>query len=172
MQTKRVVVLPYDPKWAYDFQEIKAEIEAAVGHLTVGIEHVGSTAVEGLSAKPCIDLDVIVPDEAVLPAVIRGLAAIGYIHEGDLGIKGREAFQYTHKPHLQAHHLYVCPRNSAELHRHLTFRDYLRSHPEAVAAYSQVKETAARLYPDDIDGYMAYKSGCIEDLYGLCGLTE
>lgn len=172
MQTKRVVVLPYDPKWALDFQKIKDEIEDAAGHLILGVEHVGSTAVEGMSAKPCIDLDVIVSDEAMLPAVIRGLAAIGYIHEGDLGIKGREAFKYTDKPHLQTHHLYVCLRDSEELHRHLTFRDYLRSHPEAVAAYSQVKEAAARLYPDDIDGYTAYKSACIEELYRQCGLIE
>ena len=170
MQTKKVVVLPYDPKWASDFQAIKAEIEAAVGHLILDIQHVGSTSVMGMSAKPCIDLDVVISDEAALPAVIRGLADIGYIHEGDLGIKGREAFKYTDKPHLQAHHLYVCPRDSEELHRHLTFRDYLKSHPEAVAAYSRVKETAARLYPDSIDGYMAYKSPCIEELYALCGL--
>jgi GrpB-like predicted nucleotidyltransferase (UPF0157 family) len=54
----------------------------------------------------------------------------------------------------------------------VVFRDYLRSHPEAVRRYSQVKETAARLYPDDIDGYIAFKSPCIEELYRLCGLRE
>ena len=170
MQTKKVVVLPYDPKWASDFQQIRDEIEEAVGHLILRIEHVGSTSVAGMSAKPCIDLDAVIADASRLPAVISGLEAIGYIHEGDLGIKGREAFKYTDKSHLQNHHLYVCPQDSEELHRHLTFRDYLKTHPEAVAAYSRVKETAARLYPDSIDGYMAYKSACIEELYGLCGL--
>ena len=170
MQTKKVVVLPYDPKWASDFQQIRDEIEDAVGHLILRIEHVGSTSVEGMSAKPCIDLDVIIRDISLLPPVIRGLEAVGYVYEGDLGIPGREAFAYTDKPHLKPHHLYVCPQDSEELHRHLTFRAYLRSHPEAVAAYSRVKETAARLYPDSIDGYMAYKSPCIEELYALCGL--
>ncbi len=170
MQTATVVVLPYDKEWASDFQKIKAELEDAIGELILRIEHVGSTSVTGMSAKPCIDLDVVITDDSRLPAVIRGLEAIGYIHEGDLGIKGREAFKYTIKPHLQNHHLYVCPQDSEELHRHLTFRDYLKSHPEAVAAYSRVKETAARLYPDSIDGYMAYKSSCIEELYALCGL--
>ena len=170
MQTKKVVVLPYDPKWASDFQQIRDEIEDAVGHLILRVEHVGSTSVMGMSAKPCIDLDVIIRDITLLPPVIRGLEAVGYVYEGDLGIPGREAFAYTDKPHLKPHHLYVCPQDSEELHRHLTFRDYLKSHPEAVAVYSRVKETAARLYPDSIDGYMAYKSPCIEELYALCGL--
>jgi GrpB-like predicted nucleotidyltransferase (UPF0157 family) len=170
MQTKKIVVLPYDAKWASDFQKIKVELEEAIGELIVSIEHVGSTSVIGMSAKPCIDLDVVIADSSLLPAVISGLASIGYAHEGDLGIKGREAFKYTDKPHLQSHHLYVCPQDSEELHRHLTFRDYLKSHPEAVAVYSQVKETAARLYPDSMDKYMAYKSSCIEELYRLCGL--
>lgn len=171
MKTTTVVVLPYDEGWETDFQKIKAELESAIGELIVCIEHVGSTSVQGMSAKPCIDLDVVIADGSRLSAVIRGLEAIGYIHEGDLGIKGREAFKYTEKPHLQSHHLYVCPQDSEELHRHLTFRDYLRSHPEAVVAYSQVKEAAALLYPHDIGKYMAYKAPCIEELYKLCGLT-
>lgn len=99
-----------------------------------------------------------------------GLEAIGYFHEGDLGIKGRAAFQYVGKPHLQAHHLYVCPQGSKELLRHITFRDFLRENPHAVKKYSEVKEMAAKLFPDDIEKYMAYKSSCIEDLYAQCGL--
>ena len=143
---------------------------AALGDLAVAIEHVGSTSVEGMSAKPIIDIDVVIPDYSVFDAVVQTLAKIGYTHEGDLGIKDREAFKYTDKPHLQKHHLYVCPQNSAELHRHVTFRDFLRGNPDAVKTYSAVKETAAKLYPDDIDGYISYKSPCIEELYKRCGL--
>ena len=172
MQTKRVVVLPYDAQWKADFERIKREIESALDGFIVGIEHVGSTAVEGLSAKPCIDVDVIIRDDSVLDAVVEKLAQIGYVHEGDLGIKGREAFRYNDKPHLQTHHLYVCPQNSKELHRHVTFRDFLRNNPEAVKKYSAVKETAAKLFPNDIGGYMAYKAPCIEELYELCGLKK
>lgn len=170
MRTTKVMVVPYDNGWESAFEKIKREIESAVGELAVGIEHVGSTAVAGMSAKPCIDLDVIIRDYTVFAAVVERLAAIGYIHEGDLGIAGREAFRYSDKPHLQNHHLYVCPQDSEELHRHITFRDYLRSHPAAVKKYSLVKEEAARQFPDDIEGYIAYKSPCIEELYGLCGL--
>ena len=172
MRTAKVTVLPYDSAWKSAFEAIKKEIEGAAGDLILGIEHVGSTSVEGMSAKPCIDLDVVIRDASVLEAVIARLAAIGYIHEGDLGIPGREAFKYTDKPHLQTHHLYVCPRDSRELHRHITFREFLKSHPEAVRQYSRVKETAAQLYPNDIDRYIAYKSPCIEELYAQCGLQE
>lgn len=170
MKTAKVVVLPYDKAWKSAFEEIKKEIEAVIGDWIVGIEHVGSTSVEGLSAKPCIDMDVIIRDYSVFDAVARQLGTIGYIHEGDLGIRDREAFTYRDKPHLQTHHLYVCPQYSEELHRHLAFRDFLRSSPEAVEKYSRVKETAARLFPEDIGQYMAYKSPCIEELYRLCGL--
>ena len=170
MQTKRVIVLPYDEKWEFAFDEIRKEIEPAIGDLIVGIEHIGSTAVVGLSAKPCIDMDVIIKDYSVFDSVVGKLAAIGYIHEGDLGIKDREAFTYTNKPHLQQHHLYVCPQYSQELHRHITFRDFLRHTPEAVQKYSAVKEKAAQLFPFDIEQYIAYKTPCIEELYKMCDL--
>lgn len=170
MRTKHVTVVPYDEQWENDFEKIKREIERAVGGLIVGIEHVGSTSVRGLAAKPCIDMDVVIRDASVFEAVAKGLNRIGYIHEGNLGIEGREAFNYSGKEHLREHHLYVCPRNSEELKRHLTFRDYLRTHPEAAQRYGAVKVEAARLYPDDIEGYMAYKAPCIEKLYRQCGL--
>ena len=172
MRTTKVAVLPYDSAWKAAFEEIRKEIEAVIGDLILDIEHVGSTSVEGMSAKPCIDLDVVIPDYSVFAAVADRLQTIGYLHEGDLGIKGREAFRYSGKPHLLTHHLYVCPQDSGELHRHVTFRNFLRNHPDAVKQYSAVKETAARLFPDDIDRYMAYKAPCIQALYAQCGLTD
>ena len=60
MRTRKVIVLPYDDAWQLAFEKIKAEIEKVIGDLIIGIEHVGSTAVEGMSAKPCIDLDIII----------------------------------------------------------------------------------------------------------------
>lgn len=170
MQTKNVTVSPYDKAWKSAFEAIKQEIESAVSDLILGIEHVGSTSVEGMSAKPCIDIDVVIKDYSVFDDVVDKLANIGYIHEGDLGIKDREAFKYTDKPHLMKHHLYVCPQNSEKLRRHITFREFLKSYPDAVNKYSQVKETAAKLFPNDIDKYIEYKSPCIEELYKLCGL--
>ena len=152
------------------FEKIKAEIENVLGDFALGIEHIGSTSVEGMSAKPCIDIDVVIKDYSVFDTVVQKLEAIGYIHEGNLGIKDREAFKYSDKPHLMSHHLYVCPRDSEELRRHIMFRDYLRSDLKAVERYSSVKEKAAELFPNDIDKYILYKSPCIEELYKVCGL--
>ena len=170
MKTARVTVLPYQAEWKTAFEKIKTEIEYALGDLALAVEHVGSTSVEGMSAKPCIDLDVVIKDRDVLDAVVGKLEAIGYIYEGDLGIRDREAFKYTDKPHLMPHHLYVCPADSRELYRHLTFRNFLRQNPDAVKKYSAVKEKAAELYPDSIEKYMEYKSSCIRELYRRCGL--
>lgn len=166
MRTKHVVVLTYDENWKQDFIDIKTELSQALGELAISIEHVGSTSVEGLAAKPIIDIDVVVKKEKINDA-ISALKNIGYIHEGNLGISGREAFAYEGKEHLQQHHLYVCPEDSLELKRHLAFRDYLRLHPEAVNEYSKVKVEAAKLYPEDIDKYIEHKASVIEKIYSV-----
>ena len=170
MKTARVIVMPYDEAWEDAFEQIKNEIEAAIGDIILGIEHIGSTSVKGLSAKPCIDIDVIIKDYSVFDDIVKKLEANGYIHEGDLGIKDREAFKYADKPNLMMHHLYVCPQYSEELNRHITFRDFLRRNTEAVIKYSLVKERAAELFPNDIDKYIEYKTPCIKELYSMCGL--
>ncbi|MBE6913254.1 MAG: GrpB family protein [Ruminococcaceae bacterium] len=170
MKTKHVVVLPYDHKWKSDFETIKKELEAAIGDISLSIEHIGSTSVEGLSAKPIIDIDVVIESREIFDEVTSRLEKAGYIHEGDLGIEGREAFDYSGKEHLMKHHLYVCPKNSKELHRHMTFRNFLRSDQDAMKRYSEVKIRGAELFPDDIDKYIEYKSECIKEFYKKCGL--
>ena len=165
-----VIVLPYDEAWERDFLAIRDRIRDALGDPARRIEHVGSTAVRGMHAKPIIDLDVVIDDASVLGEVIDALARIGYRHEGDLGIAGREAFRYEGGEPLPAHHLYVCPKDSPELARHLAFRDYLRAHPETAGAYSRIKEEGAARYPDDIGMYIAYKSAFIERIYIEIGI--
>ena len=172
MQTGKVVVLPYDKAWKSDFEEIKKEITDVLGDLLTGIEHIGSTSVEGMAAKPCIDIDAVIRDYSVFDSVVNRLKTIGYIHEGNLGINEREAFKYSGKTHLRTHHLYVCPEYSTELHRHITFRNFLRNNPAAAAKYSSVKLKAAQLFPENIDKYIEYKSSCIAELYAMCGLSS
>ena len=159
-----IIVVPYDENWKRHFESIRNEIQEALGEIALRIEHVGSTSVPGLSAKPIIDIDVVVHDDSVSDA-IAALETVGYHHEGNLGIPGREAFGYEGKEHLQQHHLYVCPESSDELKRHIAFRDYLRTHPEAVSEYSRIKQEAAELFPNDIDRYIQYKSPFIEKIY-------
>ncbi len=171
MKTKKVVVLPYNAEWKSNFEAIKAELLIVLDNLPISIEHVGSTSIEGLAAKPIIDIDIVIKDYSVFDYVVKALEQIGYWHRGDLGIKDREAFGYLGKEHLQKHHLYVCPMDSKELKRHITFRDYLREHPEAVEAYGQIKKEGARLYPDNIEEYIEYKSEFIDQIYQKCGLV-
>ena len=169
---KHVIVQSYDESWKTDFIAIRDELDAALKDLALRIEHVGSTSVEGLAAKPIIDIDVVISDRSVLPEVVSALGSIGYSHEGDLGIPGREAFKYEGKDHLRKHHLYVCAQDSEELKRHLAFRDYLRSHPEAASEYGRIKEEGAALYPYDIDRYIEHKSPFIENVYKQLELSN
>ena len=171
---KPVTVVPYDPRWPEEFGKIRAELEDALKPCSSlfrpRIEHVGSTSVPGLAAKPVIDLDLVIPSMEAFPAVKDALEAAGYRHEGDLGIPSREAFRYDGKPELMKHHLYVCPEDSPELRRHLTFRDRLRSRPDEAEEYGRIKTEAAARHPADMDAYIAEKSPFIEKIYRRCGL--
>ena len=169
---KRVVVVPYKEQWKTDFEIIKQHLLTAVEDIIIDIEHIGSTSVEGLSAKPIIDIDIVIKDYSAFNTVVEKLASLGYVHEGNLGIKDREAFDYRGNISLPKHQLYVCPEFSAELHRHIAFRDYLRNNPKAVQKYSKVKEEGAKLFPDSIDDYIAYKSPCIEEIYARCKIKQ
>ena len=117
--------------------------------LATAIEHVGSTAVPGLAAKPIIDLTVVVPTHAEVAAAIERLSTLGYVHRGSLGIDGREAFDADAR--LPRHHLYLCARDSVALANHLTVRDYLRRHPETADEYGALKKRLAQAFPHDID---------------------
>jgi len=91
MPGQPVHIADYDPQWPVTFQQICGPITAALGPLAQRIEHVGSTAVPGLAAKPIIDLDVVIATRSDLPAVTARLRPLGYQPEGDLGVVGREA---------------------------------------------------------------------------------
>ncbi len=155
-----VVIVPYSDEWPATFETLKARVEDALGAPLRRIEHVGSTSVPGLPAKPIIDIDVVIGRDDQLDEVIEGLAAIGYAFEGDKGVNGRYAF----KPPSDSpeHHLYVCAEGSPELRRHILFRDYLRRHPEAAAAYGRLKHRLASRNPLDRVWYSDAKSDWIE----------
>lgn len=163
MKTKHVVVEPYNPLWASAFQDIKKELASVLKDRCIAIEHVGSTSVVGLSAKPVIDIDVVI--DHTFDEVKKGLESIGYTHEGDLGITGREAFKYKHKHHLMKHHLYVCEKDALELRKHLTLRDHLRTHPEDLKFYGTLKKKLAHKFPYDIDSYIEGKSEFVLSIY-------
>ncbi|HEX5013145.1 MAG TPA: GrpB family protein [Candidatus Limnocylindrales bacterium] len=164
-----IEVVDYDPAWPARFEAIRARIAPALGTLAIAIEHVGSTSVPGLAAKPVIDIDVVVADEASVSAAIDGLARLGYEHLGDLGVRDREAFRRP--PGTERHNLYVCRAGGEGLRNHLALRDHLRSHPEAVQAYGALKRRLATEVAD-IDEYVIAKTDLIVSFLRAEGIDE
>jgi GrpB-like predicted nucleotidyltransferase (UPF0157 family) len=160
-----VVIVDYDPSWPAAFQQLRERLAATLGQFAVAIEHVGSTAVPGLAAKPIIDLDVVIADRADLPAAIERLHPLGYLHEGDLGVPGREAF--TTPAGTPAHHLYVCATGTPALDRHLAFRNALRADPALAGAYGDLKRNLAARLGRDRAGYTDAKSAFIEQVLAV-----
>ncbi|MDB5026719.1 MAG: dephospho-CoA kinase/protein folding accessory protein [Candidatus Eremiobacteraeota bacterium] len=154
-----VVVVPYDPAWPAAFELLRDRLAGALGELAAGVEHVGSTAVPGLDAKPIIDVDVVIRRAEHFDAAAGRLAALGYVHLGDLGVVGREAFRSDGEP--PRHHLYVCAAGAAALQAHLTLRDALRSDPNLVASYAALKRDLSERYRDDRDSYAEGKTAFI-----------
>src|SRR5262249_9274598 len=105
--SRTIVVTEYDPSWPAVFEALRARLTRVLGDVALSIEHVGSPPAPGLAATPFIDCEVVGPSPGDAPAAIERLASIGYVHRGDLGIAGREAF--AQPPGLHEHHLYVCP---------------------------------------------------------------
>ena len=167
---RTVTVVDYDPAWPARFERLRETVWPAVADLAVAIEHVGSTSVPGLAAKPVIDLDVVVRSRADVPTVVGRLTALGYEHLGDLGIAGREAFRPPDGS--PAHHLYVCRHDSPSLANHLALRDHLRRHPERAFAYGSLKKRLASELPNDIDAYVEAKTDFIVAVLREAGIAE
>ena len=157
-QQREIVLAEPDPAWPQSFAAIAAEVRAAIGPLVLAVEHVGSTAVPGLRAKPIIDLDIAVA-AADMQAAITSLEAAGWKHRGDLGIPERDAFEA--RAGLPAHHLYLCPAGSREMKRHLAFRDRLRADPALATRYGKLKADLAA-HAAGIAEYVDGKSDFIE----------
>jgi GrpB-like predicted nucleotidyltransferase (UPF0157 family) len=157
-----VVIQNYDPLWPQIFEMLRSRIAVALDGLAASIDHVGSTAVPGLAAKPVIDIDVVLRSAPDLPLVIGRLADLGYEHRGDLGVLGREAFRA--KPDDFSHHLYVCPPDSPEYRRHIAFRNHLRAHADDANAYASLKRKLAIQFGTDREGYNQAKSKFVETI--------
>ena len=158
-EAEAVHVSEYDPRWPDRFRIFAERAKAALGGLAIAVEHVGSTAVPGLAAKPVIDLNLIVRPED-LPRAIELLRSLGYQHEGDRGVPGREAFRWP--PGEERHHLYVCDPESLALRRHLLFREHLRAHPATARAYADLKRALVQRHATDREAYQHGKAAFIE----------
>jgi GrpB-like predicted nucleotidyltransferase (UPF0157 family) len=155
----------HNPQWHVEFTELCEVYQRALGPLVLRIEHVGSTAVPGLLAKPILDIDLVISGYEVFPRLVAGLAQLGYSHNGDQGIPEREAFNpkgdftpLTVPPRKwMTHHLYVCPERSRELQRHVRFRDALLASPQLRLEYEKLKRDLAEKAADDRKIYARMK---------------
>jgi len=166
----RVQVVEYDPDWPGIFEQVRSYVWPAVRDIALKVEHVGSTSVPGLRAKPVIDACLVVASREDVPICIERLAKIGYVHRGNLGVPEREAFRRPDE--LPRHHLYLSPRESLGLKNHLGFRDYLRSHLEAAREYGELKASLALRFPADMDSYVIGKTDFILRILEEIGFSE
>lgn len=167
----RVQVVAYRDVWARRFGELRDADAAALGAagLTpVAIEHVGSTAVPGLAAKPVIDVDVVVSASDV-DAAVGALGRIGFEPSGGVGVPGRVAFVTPER--FRPSNTYVVTAGSLALRNHLAVRDVLRADPALRDEYGAVKLRAAETAVD-IDAYLAAKNEVIERILRRAGLSD
>lgn len=155
-----IELVPYDPAWPAQFEAEAARIAPAFGKTLVSIEHIGSTAVAGIKAKPLIDLLVVVGDIREVDRRTARLVAMGYNARGDLGIAGRRLFTrwdfYT-----PTHNVHCYQQGDAEIADRMDFCAYLRAHPHHAAEYSALKERLAAQHPRDISSYVRGKTAFV-----------
>jgi GrpB-like predicted nucleotidyltransferase (UPF0157 family) len=163
LEAGSVRVVPYDPDWPTLYAAEKARLEPMLASCGVSLvlEHTGSTAVAGLTAKPIVDLLAGRSSDDDRSAAIAALESAGYLYRGEQGIAGRDFFR---RGDPRQYHLHLTQIGSAFWNDHRSFRDYLRTHSEAAAAYAALKRELAARYPQDRGAYIEGKAGFVEEV--------
>jgi len=163
---RRVIISPYDDNWPIMFAMEKTRILSVVGDKDVAVEHIGSTAIPGISAKPIVDIMVGTKDIATANAYIKPLETIGYEYVEKLE-KDFPRRRFLHKgPNLpnKHFHLHMVEIDSSFWQRQLFFRDYLCNNPKASTEYQQLKENLAKQFQNDVFNYCSAKSEFIQKI--------
>jgi GrpB-like predicted nucleotidyltransferase (UPF0157 family) len=156
-----VALRRYDPAWPSLFAVARDAIASALDNDILAIEHIGSTSVPGLAAKPIIDIAVAVESFEAAISSVEPLARLGYEHLGEFGIPRR---RYFRRGDPRTHQIHMFEITSDEWRNHLAFRDHLRAHDEVRDAYEALKRELAARYPDDRTRYTESKSEFIRDV--------
>lgn len=159
----KVEVVPHDAAWRSKFVDESNLITPVLGDNLVIIHHIGSTSIPGIYAKPIIDILVEVKDITKVDEPNAAMTALGYEAMGEFGIPGRRFFRKNTESQ-RSHHVHIFAANSPDIKRHLAFRDYMIAHPEDAQKYSELKRQLAKLYPENIYGYMDGKDGFIKEM--------
>ncbi|MEU4530002.1 GrpB family protein [Micromonospora ureilytica] len=159
---KSVVIEEYDSAWAQRFIVVRSSLTEALGGLIIGVEHVGSTAVPGLAAKPVIDVDLSIEDTAEESGYLPALERLGF------RLVLREPWWHGHRMLVSLTedvNLHVWPRGAPEPVRHRLFRDWLRSHPQDREVYAAAKRRLARDTAHRPRDYSLAKNTVIDEIY-------
>jgi GrpB-like predicted nucleotidyltransferase (UPF0157 family) len=172
--TRRVTVVPYDPRWPHAFATASAEVAAALGANLLDIHHIGSTAIPGMHAKPVIDMLAVVAGMAAVAARDAQMRALGYEPMGEFGIAGRRYFRRDNSAGERTHQVHAFAKGSPHVQRHLAFRDFMRAHPEPAKQYAALKRRLADAHPNDMEAYMDGKERFIKEMeaQALAGATS
>jgi len=161
---RKVEVVPHDPRWQEVFRIESKRVADALGEIVVTIHHIGSTAIPGIYAKPIIDILVEVQDITQVDEQSSAMESLGYEVMGEYGIPNRRFFRKDNLAGVRTHHIHIFEVGSAQVKRHLAFRDYMIAHPEVAHRYSELKRELAREHPLNIDAYMDGKDGFIKEI--------
>jgi GrpB-like predicted nucleotidyltransferase (UPF0157 family) len=161
---KKVEVVPHHPKWQDLFDVESKSVADALGENVVNVYHIGSTAIQGIYAKPIIDLLVEVKDIVKVDGQNSSMELLGYEVMGEFGISGRRYFRKDNQEGVRTHHIHTFQVGSEQVKRHLAFRNYMIAHPEDAQRYSELKRSLAREYPTNIDRYIDGKDGFIKEM--------
>jgi GrpB-like predicted nucleotidyltransferase (UPF0157 family) len=165
-----VEVVPYNNAWKQWFNELREPIWAKINDIAVELVHVGSTSIEGMSAKPVIDMDIVIDDWSKFQSIVNQLNILGYMHVGNLGINEREAFKLV-KGAKHSHNLYVCHRDSVAYRNHVLLRKRLLENPEDFRRYIDLKIRLADA-AIDVDEYCRLKTNLILEFLEKEGLSK
>jgi GrpB-like predicted nucleotidyltransferase (UPF0157 family) len=158
-----IVLATHDPQWSEMYEQERVAIVEALGPYIAHIEHVGSTSIPGIAAKPIIDIGIDLNTYPLPPEAIAAMEALGYTHRGEYGIPERHYFT---KGTPRTHHVHSYSPGNPEWDAHILFRDYLRAHPEAARQYEQLKrELAAR--HTDVNAYAEDKTDFVKSTLTL-----
>jgi len=163
-----VAVEDYTPGWREEFERERASLVSALGSLALAVEHVGSTAVPGLCAKPVIDIAVGVEGLDAGHGAIAALTALGYEFKGEAGVPGRYFFAKGGRED-RTHYVHVEPLGGELWRNHILFREYLRCHPDETTRYARLKRELANQFGDDRASYAAGKNDYIERVLRAAG---
>ena len=157
-----VRVVPYDSDWPAAFAVEAESIRGALHDAPVDVHHIGSTAIPEIFAKPVIDILLVVPSLALLDSKVPSMVALGYESLGEFGIAGRRYFRKNSTTGIRTHQVHAFETGSTGARRHLAFRDYLRSHPEAAREYSLLKQRLATEVPQSMQDYIDGKDAFVK----------